>query len=949
MKKILFVLSFLCSALMINAQVLSVQGIVSDSTGNPVSNVQIVISNPALGASVPIGWATTNSNGSYFWMDTIGILPIFSAGILDVGMIDCDGTQINQSVSYSPNLLALTSNFTFCGNGSGGGGSGNGSCALSFTPASINGNTVGMTATLSGANATGAISYFWDMGDGNSYSTSTVNHTYATAGTYTLCAVGVSASGCADTSCVTIVTNGTGGGNCSTSFFYYPDSFNMMTHHFLSQAIGGTGAYSYVWDFGDGNTSTVANPTHTYTQNGFYTVCVTVTDANGCTAVDCQPVSVGGFANCTASMTYTPDSMNPMIGYFNVVTTGGTAPYTYVWDFGDGIIFNSTSSFSTHTYLQSGFYNACVTITDATGCVATDCQPVIAFNSQNCHAILSSTPDSMNPLVNYFNVQSTGGVAPYTYAWDFGDGNTTTTQSPTHTYAQSGSYYVCVTVTDATGCVATDCSQIYTGGGTPCTTSFTSSTTAANPNAYMFTSANANSNNTLYLWDFGDGHTDTISNGIATHVYTQAGTYVVCLAELDFLTGCTAIYCDTIVVAGGAACQSFITWNNVTGSLVVDFFGSSSTNATTYVWDFGDGNTSTAQNPTHTYSTVATGPVTYNVTLTTTDANGCTSTVTETVFIFATNGLGQIMGYLWKDTINFTPADGLVYLIEYDSIAGTLTAIDTVQTQQGFFDFQNIPMGSYLVKAALLPSDVDYANYLPTYYVQSLAWGNGQYIGPTPFGLPAFIDIQLIAGNNPGGPGFIGGLVVNGAGRPVNGNLTLVEDILDSEPMEGVSVLLLDANNNAVTHTTTAPDGSYSFSNIPMGTYNVHVEEVGKVTFDATVLVDGSNLNHTDVHFTVHENMVTLTGTYAVTNVEDFQVFPNPVSDVANVQLKLNESMELTLTVTNLMGQTFINQNMTLNAGDNTFPVDMNDLPAGLYMVSLKSGSDVITYRVQKM
>jgi len=93
---------------------------------------------------------------------------------------------------------------------------------------------------------------------------------------------------------------------------------------------------------------------------------------------------------------------------------------------------------------------------------------------------------------------------------------------------------------------------------------------------------------------------------------------------------------------------------------------------------------------------------------------------------------------------------------------------------------------------------------------------------------------------------------------------------------------------------------------------------------------------------------VTTTGVYDVANVESFQVFPNPVSETANVQIRLNESMDATLTVTNLMGQKMINQNLRLNAGDNTFVVEMNDLPAGLYLLSVQSGTDVITYKVQK-
>ncbi len=161
--------------------------------------------------------------------------------------------------------------------------------------------------------------------------------------------------------------------------------------------------------------------------------------------------------------------------------------------------------------------------------------------------------------------------------------------------------------------------------------------------------------------------------------------------------------------------------------------------------------------------------------------------------------------------------------------------------------------------------------------------------------------------------------------------------------------MLLDANNNAVTHTVTDVDGSYSFSNLAMGTYNVHVEEVGKVTFPANILIDANNMNHSGIHFTIHDNMVTLTGTYAVSNVEDLQIFPNPVYNTANIQLALKASMNLTMTVTNLMGQEFINQPFNLNAGDHSLQVEMSDLPAGLYMVSLKSETDVITYKIQKL
>jgi PKD repeat protein len=772
MKKLLFTLGLLCSVFMVQAQMVSISGSITNANGMGVPNVQVLISNPMLGIPSPVGWAMTDNSGSYYWTDTVGGFPVATAGTAIIEITDCNGNMLNQIVTFTPNLLILTADFIYCSN------PGGNSCSLNLSPITMNGNNL-----ITSANLTGGVSpntYSWMMGDGTNYTTQGINHTYAAAGTYGVCAVGVDATGCIDSLCFVVTTMGSGGGNCSVTSNNFPDSTNYLTNYFFANASGGTAPYTYTWDFGDNSMATSANPTHTYS--------------------------------------------------------------------------------------QSGTYNACVTITDATGCVSTDCQTVFVFNN------------------------------------------------------------------------------------TPCITSISVGNSPANPLMYSFTAANLNNPNMGHFWDFGDGTIDSMS-GLVTHTYAQAGTYQVCLTEINFTTGCVATDCQTITVSGGTSCQAFITYNNTMGSLVVDFFGTSSTNnnPVTYTWDFGDSSTSTLQNPTHTYNTIATGPVTYNVVLTVTDANGCISIATETITVFPGSPSGQIIGYLWKDTLNFTPADGLVYLIEYDSVnGGILTAIDTIQTQQGFFDFQNVPTGLYLIKAALLPTDADYANYLPTYFIQSLSWGNAQYISPVPFGLPALIDIQLVQGNNLGGPGFIGGLVANGAGRPVTGDVTLVEDILDLEPMEGVSVLLLDANNNAVTHTVTDADGAYSFSNIAMGTYKVHVEELGKVTFDATVVIDANNMNHDAVHFTVHSDMVTLTGVYDVANIENFQVFPNPVSDAATVQIQLNESMDATLTVTNLMGQTMVNQNMRLNAGDNTFTVEMSDLPAGLYLLSVKSGTDVITYKVQK-
>lgn len=856
MKKLLLIASFLCTVFMVSAQQVYVQGIVTDSSGNGVPNVNLIISNPISGGVIAIGAPQTDANGSYWWVDSLNVLSINQPGSVDVSVADCNGTIFTQSLAYTPNQLSLTANFSPICTGNPVGSN----CGVNIPLPFVGNGSVSISA-----NGTGGIApytYLWDMGDGTTQTTQTANHTYAANGTYSVCVTLVDATGCVATQCMNItITGATGGNNCSVSMQTYQDTSNYLTHDFYAQAgSGSTFPITYLWDFGDGNTSTVANPIHTYSTAGIYHACVTITDANGCIATDCDSVAATQPQNCGVSFNYSPPSIS-----------------------------NPTIHFS-----ANGF-----------------------------------------------------GTGILNYSWNFGDGNTGVGSNPLHTYGVDSTYFVCVTMTDTIGCTSTFCDFVTVVTPVSCYASFTANNSVANPNTFVFTPYIPN-NSTQYLWDFGDGTLDSMSTS-PTHTYGLSGTYYPCLYTIDLITGCIATHCDTIAVGTPTSCQAAIQYANTSGSLSVDFFGSSTGTAPfVYDWNFGDGTSSIVQNPTHLYNTFATGPVSFNITLTVTDVTGCTSVATEVVTVFGGITSGQIIGYLWKDTLNFTPADGLVYLIEYDSTNGSLTAIDTVQTQQGLFTFTNVPMGNYLVKGALEPIDPDYANYLPTYFVQSLSWGNAQYVGPVPFGLPAFIDLQLVAGNNPGGAGFIGGLVVNGAGRPISGNQTLIENVYNMEPIEGASVLLLDANGNAITHTTTDETGAYSFNGIAMGTYNVRVEEVGKVTFPATVVVDADNMSHSEIHFSVHETMVTLTGVYEVSNIEGLNVFPNPVNDAATVQIELAEAMDLTLSVTNLMGQEVINTNKSLFAGENTFSVEMNDLPAGLYLMSLKSGSDIVTYKIQK-
>jgi|GEM_PF-2323668 len=391
---------------------------------------------------------------------------------------------------------------------------------------------------------------------------------------------------------------------------------------FNGNATGGCPPYTWFWDFGDGYTSTEQNPVHTYASSGNYTVTLTVTDSRGVTANDTTYAQVYPPLEADANGPYKGIVYNPIQFVGNA--TGGSPPYTWFWDFGDGC--NSTEQNPTHTYASPGNYTVTLTVTDSRGVTANDTTYAQVYPPLEADADGPYEGTAGIPI--QFNGNATGGCPPYTWFWDFGDGSTSTEQTPVHTYESPGNYTVTLTVTDSCGTTANDTTYAYvhtpelkadadgpyTGVvGTPI--QFRGSATGGSPPYTWF-------------WDFGDGHTSTEQNPV--HTYANPGTYTVTLTVTDSL-GVTAN--DTTyayVHTPGLQADADGPYTGVVNS-PVQFVGSATGGSPPYTWfwDFGDGSTSTEQNPVHTY----TSPGNYTVTLTVTDSEGNNATDVTTAII----------------------------------------------------------------------------------------------------------------------------------------------------------------------------------------------------------------------------------------------------------------------------------------------------------------------------
>ncbi len=391
---------------------------------------------------------------------------------------------------------------------------------------------------------------------------------------------------------------------------------------------------SYHWDLGDGDTDGTDQLTHVYLADGTYTVTLTVTDNQGATDTETVDITVGSVnqpPTATAGADVTSGIAPLAVNFTSSAADVDGTVTSIAWDFGDGD--TSTDVDPSHTYTAAGIYTASVTVTDDDGAVTSDSITITANANQAPTAVASSDVVSgKTPLTVSFSGSASTDPdnAITTYGWDFGDGNTGTGETPSHTFASSGSYTVTLTVTDALGATdQTTLTIVVADNVAPVANIQATPTSGHAPLEVNFdgtTSTDSDGSIASYAWDFGDGNSD--STATPTHTYASAGTYVATLTVTDD-NGATGNDLVTINASVPNVAPTAVADASVTSGpedLTVNFDSSNSTDPdgsiAATVWNFGDGNSDVSAAPTHTYTT----PGTYTVTLTVTDDDGATDT-----------------------------------------------------------------------------------------------------------------------------------------------------------------------------------------------------------------------------------------------------------------------------------------------------------------------------------
>jgi len=465
--------------------------------------------------------------------------------------------------------------------------------------------------TFSNSTASNAnISYQWFFGDGNASSQQSPVYTYTANGKYTVQLIASTDNGCSDT-VSKVISIGT-----VSPDFTIPQGACVGKRIFLADSSSPT-PVNVNWDFGDGKTGVGLNTNHIYTAAGNYNIKY-VANFGSCSDSITKAIAVTDkpSASFTSTGNKSTCSIPQLIQFQNTSANG----VNYMWNFGDGI--KSTTANPSHNYTKAGFYDVTLVAFNSNGCSDTIVMPrYIELGPPVIDSILNAPFPGCVPQTVNFQAAISSGDPIATYSWTFGDGGTSISGSPSYTYAKPGTYNVNLKVVTTSGCSSkATFNRVVMVGNKPIANFITSSTNSCASSLIQFTDKSTG-NVTNWHWDFGDNTISSSKN--PSHLYADTGYFTIMLTVESNGCASTKQLINYVYINPPVAKFSY---TYKCSSQLSRTFISNSTGAKTWAWDFGDGQTSNSNNPTHTYSSGGTYIIKLKVT-----NNTCADSTSDTL------------------------------------------------------------------------------------------------------------------------------------------------------------------------------------------------------------------------------------------------------------------------------------------------------------------------------
>ncbi|RLF47925.1 MAG: hypothetical protein DRN10_03275 [Thermoplasmata archaeon] len=413
---------------------------------------------------------------------------------------------------------------------------------------------------------------------------------------------------------------------------------------------------SWTWDFGDGNTSFLENPFHSYGDDGTYNVTLEIIDDDGNNGTAEAEIYVANVPP-VANFTWVPPEPTDIdtVNFMDTSVDPDGSVVNRTWDFGDGSTGYGENVM--HEYESNGTYAVTLTVTDDDGGVGTiqkyvDVWNVPPYANFSYSPISPSTSDMIQ--FNDTSVDPDGSVVNRT--WDFGDGSIGYGKNAVHSYADDGTYAVMLIVRDNDNGTSNITKYVNVSNVAPLPDFSFSPSSPRDVDVIHFTDASYDTDGSVvaWLWDFGDGHNSTLQN--PTHIYSDDGIYTVKLTATDD-DGSSASVSKDIKVRNAPPTADFYyvppSPDDMDNVSFYDSSGDADGSVVAWHWNFGDGNISSEQNPSHAYSDNGV----YAVRLTVTDDDGSNDTVIHSIIVA---NIPPVASFTYAPT-NITDTDDVVF------------------------------------------------------------------------------------------------------------------------------------------------------------------------------------------------------------------------------------------------------------------------------------------------
>ncbi len=744
------------------------------------------------------------------------------------------------------------------------------------------------------------------------------------------CVTATDESGCSAESCYQYYFSQ------DTTCFVYINIIPQDSNGLSLQAVGYTGAESWLYEWSTGETTQViypSNPDETY--------CVTLTDSEGCVSSAC--IDFSDFCYSWVEVNYVDTNIAILNAWVDpIYMVPGFPEPTYNWSTGDNT--------PVLTVNESGEY--CVTVTIGNNCVSESCA-YVDFDSigMNCVVWVYSFVDSSG---NWVAEAAPWGFGDFDFLWSTGD----TTPSINLTFPGQ---YACVTVTSSFGCEAVACVdsiQQICGGYIDVSYQNNLAILTANP------------------WSLEPGIELLWSTGDTTDVITvdSEGFYCVTITTAN----CNFTACVDVVFWNVDSCGVWISYDfdpapveytaNAWGTPPFTYLWSNGETTQSVIIDFGDPNVcvtvtdasgcissacsypvdscnismyySPQPVPSLHISSIepiaqviwSTGDSTEWIEVTATGTYcadvitifGCFATVCYTIDSIPSGLHNYIEGVVFADSVGHA-AEGYLNFYAFNPNSGKpYTLVDSAQIMQnGQYKSSPLPDGIYIIKAVMTPGSAAAEAYLPTYHYSGTKWQEA-----IPIGLPTFQlkhDVFLVPTIGLNGGGIIAGFVTDGQGiiagddPEIRGN---------SAGLTNVEIIIKDAEGLPLNYTWSLEEGAYRFENLPWGTYRISYEVAGLVSPDIWVTLTPENPQRLQVNIEIEALNV------AVKDItrEELKVYPNPAKQEVHFAVP-GTNAQYDIQLVDMQGKILTTGSVVNDNG--VITIDVHAYAPGLYHINL--------------